>query len=1025
MHKTPFILTFIIVHLLINAQTTQDTIDNPYWRDMMFDRSVNFYQTKRAYDLFFSNKQKERGSGYKQFERWAENAKRELNEDGSFRPADFLIKELSLYKSKNLTPRGDKPRWTSLGPFNNPSPASMQRGVGRINIVAYHPTDPNTVYCGAPAGGFWYSKDKAQSWTKSNTDELPRFGVSAIAVIPEENSIPTILVGTGDRDANDAPGLGVYVSMDGGVNFYPSNTGMGNKTINRMVVNSMDNNIVLAAASDGIYKSYNKGQNWVKTTFNANFIDIVYHPTDTNFVYAAANGSFYRSTNGGNSWIAVSSGFSSTAKRRLAIAVTKAQPDIVYVISVFNTVSPGMEGFYKSSNKGASFTLQLSGNTFNPLGFNTNGSGTAGQGHYDLAIDASPSDSNVVYVGGINIFRSVNGGKNFSCKAFWSFHPTIPWVHADIHYMGRNPLNDELWIGSDGGIDYTANEKLTSTPASDPLFPTYNNRNQGLVVSQFYNLGVSQASLTKFITGSQDNGTSAGSSKDNWTAELGGDGMQCEISNVNTSLMFGSIQYGAINRTVDNGLNWRSIYNSITEYEGPWVTPYHIHPRMDNILVAIYRNVWVSRNASGTATPTFSRATTTVSVEGSALRFSNVNNNYVFCGWKDGVLRYSSNILSSNPSFSGLPTPPASGEIMDIETSYTDVNTLYVAKGNRIFKTTNLGAAWSNISGNLPNVAINTIALDKNTPEALYVGTDAGIYYKDSFMTDWELYSDGMSLNAPVRDIEIVYDETCSALSKVFAATYGRGLWLNTVQAPSNSTIELTSDNGNEVCLGEKLNISLSGGADFSYVANTGIIKNSANSFTLSPTESSQYIFYIQKGNNSCDAKVFNVIVNPLPKVTVTPNAKTINKGESVQLAASGADEYSWSPTTFIVGSDKSSSLNSKPENTITYTLSAKDSNNCVATTKVTITVNGTSSLHMNENSDMTIYPNPTSDLLYIKSTEKVNCRLLDVTGKELLSRKNEYFMSLPLQMLPVGTYLLELYDDLGNTQIRKISIAR
>ncbi|MFN5848923.1 MAG: WD40/YVTN/BNR-like repeat-containing protein, partial [Chitinophagales bacterium] len=235
------------------SQTTQDTINNPYWMDMMYRRDVNFYQTQRAFNLYFSDKEKIRGTGYKQFERWAENAKREINADGSFRPADFLLKELSKFKSNSLTPRSGNPKWTSLGPFNNPAPANMQRGVGRVNVIAFHPTDPNILYCGAPSGGLWYTKDKAQSWIMSNTDNLPRFGVSSIAVIPEANSTPIVLAGTGDRDANDAPGLGVYVSMDGGVNFSPSNTGMGNKVVNRLLVNYLDNNVIVAATSDGIY----------------------------------------------------------------------------------------------------------------------------------------------------------------------------------------------------------------------------------------------------------------------------------------------------------------------------------------------------------------------------------------------------------------------------------------------------------------------------------------------------------------------------------------------------------------------------------------------------------------------------------------------------------------------------------------------------------------------------------------------------------------------------------------------------
>lgn len=1013
MQKIKIVFVLGILTLNLNAQSTQDTIDQPYWMEMMFRRDINFFQTKRAFDLYFSNKDKVSGTGYKQFERWAENAKRELNPDGSFRSADFMLNELAKFKANSLTSRGGNPKWTSLGPFSNPAPASMQRGVGRINVIGFHPTDPSIIYSGAPAGGFWFSNDKGMNWVKSNTDDLPRFGVSAIAVIPEANSTPLILVGTGDRDANDVPGYGVYVSMDGGINFTSSNTGMGNAVVNRLLVNPVDNNTIIAATNSGVYKSYNKGQNWTRTSINGDFKDIVYHPEDTNFVYASAGGSFYRSINGGNTWTAVSAGLTTASKMRIAIAVTKAQPDIVYIVTVAS--NRGMEGLYKSSNKGQSFSLQLNGTSFNPLGFNSNGMGSGGQGHYDLAIESSPTDSNIVYVGGVNIFKSINGGKAFTCVAYWSSHPIIPWVHADIHFIGRNPLNNELWIGSDGGVDYTVTEGSN-----------YNNRNNGLAISQFYNLGVSQASLTKFITGAQDNGTSAGTNKSSWTAELGGDGMQCEISNFDTRVMFGCIQYGDLNRSINDGGSWNYIVSSINERPGPWITPYHLHPRVDNTLVAIYRNVWVSKNATGSGNPTFTKATTTATGEGSAVRFSNLNDNYVFCGWKDGVLRYSSNILAAAPAFSGITTPPVTGEITDIETSYLDVNTLYIAKGNRIFKTTNLGTNWTNISGNLPNISINCIVLDKNAPEALYVGTDAGVYFKDSTMTNWILFSDGLSLNAPVRDMEIVYDGDCSANSKIFAATYGRGLWLNTVQKSSNPSLILTSDKGSSICKGESLELTAEGADQYFNDASPDISKNGSNKFTLRPTESGQYRFYAKKSDGTCESAVFDVTVNPLPVVSVSPSSKTIDKGESVSMSASGADEYSWTPNTFVVSGNNTRQLSVKPDNTITYTLTGKSSNGCQATTKVTITVRGTSSLISSENTRIEMFPNPSSEFLNVKASKKVSLRVYNLSGKCVLTEKDQkFYHQLSIDNLPVGIYFVEVMSGEKVIETHNLKIDR
>lgn len=996
------------------AQSTQDTIDFPYWMDMMYHRNVNFYQTKRAFDLYFSDREKVKGTGYKQFERWASRAEHDIDENGNFRPEDYVQKEYKKFVSSQLKSRGIESKWSSFGPFNNPAPANMQRGVGRINIIAYHPTDQNILYAGAPAGGFWYSTDKGMNWKNTSIDLMPRIGVSAIAVIPVASSEPIILIGTGDRDAADVPGFGVYVSYDGGNTFTASNSGMGNVTVNKLMVNPLNSNNIIAATESGIFKSYNKGQSWVKTSISGDFKDIHYHPEDTNYVYATLGGSFYRSTNGGNSWTVVTSGFASTSKRRAAIAVTKANPEIVYVITV-NMSTNGMEGLYKSSNRGGSFTLQLNGNTFNPLGFNVTG-GSGGQGFYDLAIESSPNDSNVVYVGGVNIFKSNNGGINFTCVAYWSYHPTIPWVHADIHYIGRNPLNNELYIGSDGGIDYSTNEGAD-----------YNNRNNGLAISQFYNLGISQLSKTKFITGAQDNGTSSGSSKTNWTAELGGDGMECEISHFDTAIMFGCSQYGNLQRTRNGGNTWNGIVNSINEQPGPWITPYQISPRVNNLMVAVYRNVWVSKNITSGTNVSFSRFTSGISTEGSAVRFSNANDNYVFVGWKDGVVRFSSNIQSASPTFTATEPIFGNGSINDIETSYNDVNTLYVARGTKIFKSTNLGTNWTNISFNLPNISIYTIVLDKNTPEGLYVGTDAGVYYKDSTMSEWILYSNGLSLNAPVRDLEIVYDKECSINSRLFAATYGRGLWQNSVYVNTDvGNFNITSDKGTTVCEGEKLEVTATGGANYFFEPSSDISILANDKFQISATSSNQYKFFSKNSNGKCEAKILDLIVNPKPTLEVTPMSKTIKKGDVVTATADGANTYEWTPVKTITGSNTSSQASLKPDVTTTYTLKGISDKGCESTLKITITVTNTGAIGNNQEKNIEIFPNPASEELIVKSLEPIRLKLIDIQGKVIYNQSQaESISKIQIKEFPIGKYFIQTTNKEGNSILHQIKIHR
>lgn len=755
MSKLYLVILFSFIGLISNAQTTQDTIDNAYWQSMMFDHSVNINKTRRAFDLYFSNKPKVKGTGYKQFERWYHYWVSKCDANGVFPAPDRVLTEVKKFNRNNLSPRSANGNWINVGPLAQPtSTTGIPIGTGRICGIAFHPTDPNTIYAGAPQGGFWRSTDKGATWV-SSTDNLPTLGVSDIAVIPQTSPTPPIIfIGTGDRDAGDASGLGVYKSIDGGVTFTASNTGMGNRTVNKILTNPLNPNTLIAATSNGIYTSHNQGGNWTLRGSTGDFKDVKYCPDDTNYLYACQGGNYYRSTNGGTAWsnLTSSAGFSATARNRMALAVTPHNPNIVYIVAS-NSSGSSLQAVYKSSNKGTTFTTKAT--TPNMLG---------SQGWYDIAIESSLTDSNILYVGGIDIYKSTDGAASFTKIASWT-GSGAPWVHADCHYLGRNPLNNELWIGSDGAVDFTTNEGTS-----------YTHRDNGLAISQIYNLGVSQRSKTRFITGLQDNGTLVGSNSTTWFARVGGDGMQCEISNFDTTKMFGCIQNGELRRSTNNGLTWSDVSGTITG-TGPWVTPYHLHPRVNDVMVLLYQNAHVSKNIITAGTPSFTAFTSGVSSNGTAVRFSNVNDNLVFMGWANGNVRYSNNILGTTPTTTLVTNPNGGNGITDIETSFNNENVVYCTSGTKVYRSSDKGVTWTNISANLPNIPMSSIVIDKNSAEGLYVGTEAGVWYKDSLMTSWIQFNTGMPNFSEVRDLEIVYDTVCSRNSVIYAATYGRGLW--------------------------------------------------------------------------------------------------------------------------------------------------------------------------------------------------------------------------------------------------------
>ena len=221
MKKILFLLPLVFLFSSKVRSQQNDTANYPYWIDMMQDPSANFFETQRAFALFWENRQVTPGCGYKPFKRWEYRMSKIIDQNGD-KPNPSEI----FYTLKNYTPiKSVSGNWTTLGPnFNQTTDYGEIPGVGRLNTVAFHPTDPNTIYAGAASGGLWISNDNGDTWN-SSTDDMPTLGISSILIDPINTNI--VYVGTGDKDASDAPGLGVFKSIDGGISFNQFNAGMG------------------------------------------------------------------------------------------------------------------------------------------------------------------------------------------------------------------------------------------------------------------------------------------------------------------------------------------------------------------------------------------------------------------------------------------------------------------------------------------------------------------------------------------------------------------------------------------------------------------------------------------------------------------------------------------------------------------------------------------------------------------------------------------------------------------------------
>ena len=736
-----------------------DTANFPYWVQMMQDPDANFFKTQRAFNLYWKDRKITRGCGWKVFKRWEYMMQSRILPDGSRPPQDAIFNAYNQFQPNSRSANGS---WVSLGPADIPAPGPAgYEGLGRINVVAFHPTNPDKFYIGAPSGGMWQTADGGTTWT-THTDTIPTLGVSAIVV--DYANPEKILIGTGDRDAGDAPGMGVFKSMDGGLTWTPSKTGMNNKTVGRIIQHPTDSQIFLAATGGGVYRSTDGGATWVNTK-SGGFQDIQFKPDDPNTVYAIAGPSFFRSTNNGVSFSQITSGL--TGGQRGVVAVTSANPNYVYFLQSDN--SSGFQSLSRSTDAGLTFTTRST--SPNILDWSCNGTDTGGQGWYDLALAADPNNAETIYVGGVNVWKSTNGGTTWVINSHWYGGCSVPAVHADCHFLTFSPVNGKLYATNDGGCWSTTNGGSTWT-----------DHTVGMTIGQIYKLGQSQTVKNKVINGFQDNGT-YGLTPDGWIQIGGGDGMECAIDYTDASYTYHTVYYGDIYRRINNADETHIAgngVNGITE-GGAWVTPFCLSAADHKGMFAGYKNIWRSFDVTSypvTWTKISDNLAGNNSVDMAAVENSPANPNILYVVRSDDKFFRTDNCLGSNPLWMDMTMYlPASGTITSVEANPEDENIVYISRGNGIYKSSDKGKTWTNITGNLPAVHPNTIVYYRNAPEGLYVGTDAGVYYKDQASAGWIAFSLGLPANGRITELEIYYDNDSISQDVIRASSYGRGLW--------------------------------------------------------------------------------------------------------------------------------------------------------------------------------------------------------------------------------------------------------
>ncbi len=726
------------------------------WIDKMQNPSNNFYDTQKDFEEYWENKTMEKGKGWKQFKRWENFIEQRVFPDGIMHPEILYTEYQNLQSASNQFRVMPPNVWIQVGPNNVPLQANgTKRGIGRVNTIAFHPTDANIIYVGAPAGGFWKSVNGGQTWT-TTTDFLTNLGVSDIAINPSNPN--EIFIITGDRDAGDTYSYGLMKSLDGGLTFNITSLSFNITNYyrgNRILIDPNNTDVLIVATSNGIYRSSDGGNTFVNTFSSANLTDIEFHTTNSDIIYGASKGntSIYKSTDNGINWSQSGSGLPSTnSVVRACVSVTADNPSVVYAL--FGDNNNGFYGVYKSIDEGQNWTQQS--NNPNLLGWSTTGSDSDGQAWYDLAFAVDPNDEKILFVGGVNCWRSTDDGQNWSLNTHWTGSGGADYMHADEHMLKYNPLNNYIYSGNDGGLYVSIDNGDNWTDISD-----------GLQITQFYSLGVSQTVQDMVITGAQDNGTFL-KDGNTWDAVIGGDGMECIIDYTNSNIMYGELYYGSIRKSTNGG----NSFSTISTGNGAWETPYILDRNDPNIIYVGYDELEKSSDGGNNWNTITNNQTNGGKIDEIAISKSNPAVLY----FSDGANIFKT--IDGGNNWTDITNSLPYKFISYIAVHPTDENRVWVTfsgydSGEKVYFSIDGGLNWSNISGTLPNIPINTIVLDESSNlQALYIGSDLGVFTTDSTVSDWSGFNNNSLPNVIVSELEIQYQS-----NKLMASTYGRGLW--------------------------------------------------------------------------------------------------------------------------------------------------------------------------------------------------------------------------------------------------------
>ncbi len=597
--------------------------------------------------------------------------------------------------------------------------------------------------------------------------------MGSLALDPQNPN--AIYVGTGEENnsGDSYYGAGILKSTDGGNTWtqipgpFAGGSG-GGARIGGLAVHPTNSQVVLAATGccapgpSGVYRSADGGNTWtnVLNVSGSQAYNVYFDSTNGSNAFASLDDhGVYRSTDGGQTWIAANgagaSSLPTSGTGRVALAMDPNSPATLY--AGVTAAAGTLYGLYKTTNSGGAWT-QLT-NTPNYCG---------GQCWYDNVIGIPPGRPNVIFAGGgccSPLVRSLDGGNTWT---------QITAVHPDSHALAFASDGSKLYTGNDGGV-WSTTDIANSTM-------NWTDLNAGLSTLQFYSgSSLHPTDINQGFGGTQDNSTEQYSGALPWTSVDCGDGGQSAIDFVNPNNVYLNCIGITLDKSTDGGHTFASALNGInTSDRGNWVSALTMDPNNSSILYFGTQYLYQTTNGAGVwsaISPDLTAGTGSLA----AIAVAPADSNTIYTASNDGKVFVTRNALSGASSSwtdatHNLPGKSITAIAADPHTPATAYLTLSGFSGygdqlGHVFKTTNAGVAWSDISGDLPNIPANDIVVDSGVASTIYVATDIGVFYTTNGGVSWATLVSGLPRVA-------VFGLKLHTQSRTLrAATHGRSMW--------------------------------------------------------------------------------------------------------------------------------------------------------------------------------------------------------------------------------------------------------